>query len=262
MVQQSFSRIFNLDYVLIDTCWLIVWLYWMLKKKHYDALLFAFVSALMIYYIDAIIWFNKSAGEGFEEGTKMREWTFILGNSTNHTNNETTVLKRDEEFDYFDIGNKYVQLKYVVDFMMLISYGMIYFSWEWAMFNIWFYEKNIRKILKYTSFLLIESFLIHPISVLLNNVSGITAIGVRHMHVEQNERENSVYKWYFYLLVSSMFIFNKTSFDLKQSVSHILFCFIIGCTQSFIMILPLYTFRIRTSTLKIFLYETVYLINQ
>ena len=104
------QRFFQYDYIYVDIVFLIIWIIFLIKNKKTSALIFSTTIAPIIYIIDAVIWWNASAGPSLPVGTFIREYS-IGGISMPHP-----------------LGG-FFWLKFGADFMMTISYALFAFSW-------------------------------------------------------------------------------------------------------------------------------------
>lgn len=228
-------RYFDFDYIFIDAIFLGFWLLITLKNKQYSALAAGCILAGLVFIIDAVFWWNISAGPNFP-GSNIREY-WIGGQKVPNGPSELSVAK------------------FAADFMMTISYGLFAFTWLWIMFQSWEHKhwKNIAKF----STLLLGSWLLIP--VISNNVqwNDIPVISIRHMESQ------------FYLQITVvvigyllMTILYGTTWFKSYDPKVIGFIFIVGCFQAFAMEFPLWLFDIRPSGIKLLLYEVVILTNQ
>ncbi|MFH1769670.1 MAG: hypothetical protein ABH833_03315 [Parcubacteria group bacterium] len=223
-------RIFEYDYIYIDAIFLLVWLAVLLWHKRYRALLFSFVIAPIIYSIDALWWWNKSAGTNYPEGTFIREY-WIGGTQVPHPTGE------------------FLWIKFGADFMMTISYALFAFSWIWIMFDS-LRNKNWRAILGYTG-LYLGIWLIIPLLSNITHINDTIVETVRHM-------DSQMIFWIINAVIGYGILFCVYRHNLKL-IGQI---FIIGISASLIMELPLYLAGIRPTGISFLFFETIFLLNQ
>jgi len=225
------KRSFQYDYIYFDAIFLVIWIVVLLNNKKHKALLFGLIIAPIIYFIDAVIWWNGSAGPSFPVGTYIREY-WIGGAQIAHSVNSFSLLK------------------FGADFMMTISYSLFAFSWIWIMFeNIRLKTRGSREIFKYT-LIYFCFWLIIPLLSLLLPINDTIVIAVRHMNTQLPIMIIAVIIGYLLLL----FVYRK---ELKTVFK----VFLIGVSASLIMEIPLFIFQIRTITPLFILFEAMFLLN-
>ena len=248
----SFSRQFGLEYLLLDALWLCCWVGWCWKRGFRLALLRGLVCGLLVFYIDGVLWFNTPIhNDGSNPRCTQREWRFDAGHRS---------WERAFPHPYWQIGDPYVLMKWGCDFMMDISYGIVYFSWETLMF-----QHSVTSDAKRTAsvLLFLGNFSLVPLSWVFEGAIGITAHGVRHMATEGQ----NVFRWYgserkVLVMYAILAVFEALrSVSLRRTLECILHCFCVGCFQAFVMVFPLYVFGVRGKTSSM-LHEIVFLINQ
>ncbi|WP_457558974.1 hypothetical protein [Candidatus Harpocratesius sp.] len=228
-------RQFQFDYIYVDSFFLVIWLFIIIKNKKLSALYAGLIIAVLVYFIDAVIWWNSPAGPNFP-GRNIREY-WIGGNYVEHGWNNLTILK------------------FSADFMMTISYSLFAFTWLWIMFESWF-SKNIKEIVLYST-LLFGSWLITPFFSQLFHINDIPVVSLRHMDTQFTTQIIVVIVGYFLMIIlygTKLF----HSFDPKV----IFYVFALGCFQAFAMEFPLWLSKIRPSGLNLLLYEIIILTNQ
>ncbi|MCX6812358.1 MAG: hypothetical protein NTW79_01920 [Candidatus Berkelbacteria bacterium] len=225
-------RTFQYDYIYIDAFFLLIWIIILLRNKKHSALIFGAIIAPIIYFIDAVIWWNKSAGPEFSAGTFIREY-WIGGIQISH-----------------HLGN-FFWLKFGADFMMTISYSLFSFSWIWIMFE------NIRKkpigwkeIWKFSTIYFSFWILIPLLSILLP-INNMVVEAVRHMQAQIPFMIADVVGGYLILLI----VYRKELATVGK-------VFLIGVAASLIMEIPLYLFQIRPIGIKFLFFEALFLLNQ
>lgn len=235
MLPQEFyqaSRIFQYDYIYLDALFLIVWIGTLLYKKQYKALLFGALIAPLIYIIDAVIWWNVSAGPTHPAGTFIREY-WLNSIKIPHPTGSYTLLK------------------FGADFMMDISYSLFAFSWLWLALNDIRKNKFLsRETWSYTLIWLVSWLLVPALSSLLP-IDDTIVQTVRHMNSQ------------FILWIINIFVgYGLLSYIYRDQPKIVLYAFVVGMTGSVIMEFPLYLFGIRQTGLTFLLFETVVLLNQ
>ncbi|MHA1718675.1 MAG: hypothetical protein ACTSWX_11835 [Promethearchaeota archaeon] len=228
-------RQFQFDYIYVDAFFLFIWLIIILKNKKTSALFAGFILAILVYFIDAVIWWNAPAGANFP-GRNVREY-WIGGNTVLHGWNSLTLMK------------------FAADFMMTISYALFAFTWLWIMFESWF-SKKFHDMFLYSS-LLFGSWLLIPFISLLIPLNDTMVISLRHM--ESQFITQIVVVLIGYLLMILLYctkLFH--SFDPKV----IFYIFGVGCFQAFAMEFPLWISNIRPSGVDLLIYEVLILTNQ
>jgi hypothetical protein len=225
------QRFFQYDYIYIDALFLIIWIFFLIKNKKEKALIFSIIIAPIIYSIDAMIWWNTSAGPGFSVGTFIREY-WIGGVQMPHPLGE------------------FFWIKFGADFMMTISYAIFAFSWIWIMFE------SIRKkvidnssIIKYTSVYFIMWILVPLLSYLVP-INDIPVVSVRHMSSQITSMVMSVVVGYLLLIM----VYRKELFTVFR-------VFLVGVSASLIMEIPLHIFGIRPTGILFVLFEALLLLN-
>lgn len=257
-------RIYKFDYVVADFIFLLIWLTFVLKiYKHYLAFSYAFILAIMIYHIDAIGWFNEKVGE-YPNGDPImkREYEFVV----NGVVLTRDIVPKNENFpgnyDYFAFSNPYVLMKHMNDFMMLISYALVFFTWQFIMWQMWrpvFQPdpikarklRNWKGMVFWTLLFFIGIVLVAYIGT-VSNFTNITIKTVRHMTSGRSFRENSVYIGYTLLAIHSY---------IRNDSALMVYCMFVSCFQSFAMIAGLYAFGIRPFRTITFFYEVLFLVN-
>jgi len=225
-------RVFQYDYIYFDALLLVVWLFILWKNKEYKALLFGAVIAPIIYTIDAVAWWNTSAGPAFPPGTYIREY-WIGGLQMTHP-----------------LGS-YFWLKFGADFMMTISYSFYTFPWLWIVFRNLRQGKVLSKqVLQYT-LLWLGIWLLVPLLSITVPLDDRKVETVRHMNTQLGFWITNIALGYSLLLIVY-----------RKNLKVVLRLLAIGIIGSLIMELPLYLFRIRPTGLGFLLFEGFILLNQ
>jgi hypothetical protein len=230
------SRRFQYDYIYIDAFFLAIWLSILIKKKKWNPLLYGLFTAVIVYIIDAVIWWNTPAGVNYPPGTTIREY-YIGGIKMPHP-----------------IG-EYFWAKFGADFMMDISYSLFAFGWLWLMFEN-YTKRNYREIFLYTS-LFFGSWMLTPLVSELLPLNNTIVYTVRHMDTQILIWIINVFAGY-----SLLFIIYGTGKWRKRDYKLIGYVFLIGVLESFFMEFPLNVFHIRPVGTLLFIYELFFLFNQ
>ena len=228
-------RQFQFDYIFIDAFFLVIWLIIIIKHKKFSALYAGIILAILVYIIDAVIWWNVPAGSSLP-GKNIREY-WIGGNAVLHGWNSLTILK------------------FAADFMMTISYALFAFTWLWIMFESWF-SKNFREIFLYSS-LLLGSWLFTPFISFLLPLNDTPVISLRHMESQFITQIVVVLIGYI-----AMILLYCTKWFHSFDPKVVLFIFGVGCFQAFAMEFPLWLSNIRPSGVDLLIYEIIILTNQ
>jgi hypothetical protein len=207
-----------------------------MKNKKYKPLLAGIIISIPVYIIDAVIWWNlpttnPSSGTGF-----VREYN-INGIQMTHPLGE------------------YFWLKFGADFMMTISYSLFAFTWLWIMFDSW-KTKDFKEMTKYTT-IWFSFWILVPILSFLIPWDDRLVYCIRHMDSQIIAQILSVIFGYVLLLL----LYGTDRFNSIKPKT-ILFVFIAGCLQAFIMEFPLFITGIRPISLTVLIYETIILTNQ
>jgi hypothetical protein len=225
-------RVFQYDYIYIDAFFLLVWLILLLKNKEYKALLFGLINAPIIYFIDAYIWWNSPAGNGFPPGTFIREY-WIGGTQVPHP-----------------LGSFWL-LKFGADFMMTISYTLFTFPWLYIVF------RNIRQrtllskeVVRYTLIWIAMWFLTPLLSTLLP-INNMPVEAVRHMNSQFSV-------WIVNLIIG----YGLLVIVYRNNLRIVLSLLGVGVLGALIMEMPLYLFRIRPTGILFVIFEGFFLLNQ
>lgn len=273
-------REFNIDYILYEYIFLIFWFYIIIfKMKRVLPLMLALIFAMIIYKIEVLDWHKDYVTIGSLQGnneTKQvlkREYYFkrtfdpstttITTNSisliTMHSNNST--LDENGEYNYFDFNNEFVVLKHLCDFSLVISYSLIFYTYQFFIFQSWRPSKNpitSKKLRKwndmiYLSFIIFLSLVFIALLSSFTNISKVSTFTVRHTsYSSQLVREQIMIAGYILLTFISY---------LRDDLYLVPFCFIIGCFQSFALFFPLYIAYIRPFNALGFAYEILFYSN-
>jgi len=204
-LNESITRRFEIDYLLFDTIFMAVWIYFLLRNKRRGPLFVGLICGLAFYAIDGIIW----TATGVREYELPAAW-----------------------------------LKFPVDFMMDISYGIVGFGWAWIAFE----RKSTRDVLLWTA-LLFGGWLIVPFASKLIPLIDSQVMTVRHMASRV------------WLHIAVVVIGYAGLLALGFSFKRALYVFWIGCMLAFMMEFSLLVAGIRTFSLKLLAYETLILTN-
>jgi len=229
-------REFEYDYIFIDSIFLTFWIVLLIKYKKWKPLKFGVVTGFILYFIDAIVWYNLPAGSNYPIGTFIREYR--IGG---------VYMPRPLG------GNFWV--KFGADFMMTFSYAMFAFAWLWIMFEN-FIKKNSKEILLFTV-VLFTSWLLIPFLSFWIPLNDTKVDSVRYM-------DTQMVVWLVNFLVGYLIlylIYGTNKFGSKNP-KIILFVFIIGCIGAFFMEFPLLISGIRPTGILFLIYNTILMFNQ
>ncbi|MBD3198193.1 MAG: hypothetical protein GF317_24295 [Candidatus Lokiarchaeota archaeon] len=182
----------------------------MIKYQKIQALYTGILCGIFFFIIDGIFWWNSGVREMFGY------WSTIPS-------------------------------KYLVDFMMTFSYGVVAFSWVYIMFTS--DPSNHINIIKWTSLVFGGWLLVGMISQWLPLID-LQIMTVRHMNTLRILEIVVVICGYSLLII--------LGYKFKQ----LLYIFWIGSMLTFMMEFPLMIFAIRPSGLDILIYDTLILTNQ
>lgn len=229
-------RRFEYDYIFIDGIFFLVWLGLLIKKKKWNPLKFGVFTCIIVYFIDAVFWWNLPANSNYLPGTTIRQY-WIGG---------IEVPKGFSEYFWAKTG---------ADIMMCITYSLFIFPWLWIMFEN-FVKKNRKEILLFTGFLFLAWFMTPILSFLLP-INDTIVETVRHM-------DSQMIVWIVnvivgYTILSIIYGTNKFG---KKNPKYIAYVFIIGCLGSFFMEFPLFITGIRPTGIPFLLFEIIILFNQ
>lgn len=225
-------RVFQYDYIYFDAFFLLIWLAVLMRDKQYRALIFGLIIAPIIYFIDAYIWWNSSAGPNYPPGTYIREY-WIGGNQ----------VPRPQ--------GQYMWPKFGADFMMTISYALFTFPWLFIVFrNLRQGKLFSKEVVKYTLIWVSMWFLTPLLSALLS-INDTPVEAVRYMNSQFPVWIINLFIGYGLLLV----VYRNN----LALVGRILG---IGVLGALIMELPLYLFRIRPTGILFVIFEGFFLLNQ
>ena len=229
-------RIFQYDYIYFDALVLSIWVWFLIRKKKWSAIIFGLITGICVYIIDAVAWFNIPVNSSYPPGTYIREY-WIGG----------VYMPRP-------LG-EYFWLKFGADFMMTFSYSMFAFGWLWIVFEN-FKKKNYREILTFT-FIFFFSWIIVPFLSFWIPLDDTRVETVRHMSSQFILWIVNAIIGYSLLII----IYGTRKFKHKNQII-IFYVFIIGCLESFFMEFPLFIFGIRPTGIGFLLYEIIILFNQ
>ncbi|HVT12590.1 MAG TPA: hypothetical protein VHE55_10000 [Fimbriimonadaceae bacterium] len=226
------QRTFQYDYIYVDALFLLVWIGILLWRREYKALAFGAAIAPMIYLIDAVVWWNASAGAHYPLGTHIRE--YWIGN--------IQVAR--------PLGALWLR-KFGADFMMTISYALYAFPWLWIVF------REIRQVrsfskptLLWTALWLTFWLLVPAISRALP-IDDTPVVAVRYMYSQ------------FPLWLANLVVgYGVLAIFYRHRLRWVGWLFLIGVIGSLVMEMPLYVFHIRPANFLFLLFEGVFLLNQ
>jgi hypothetical protein len=205
-INKDITRRFEFDYILFDALFLTIWVALLVWQKRFAPLKTGVICAVVVYVIDGIIW----------TATGIREY-----------------------------GIPAPWVKFPVDFMMDVSYGIIAFSWVWIAFE----RKSPQDVLLWTV-LLFAGWLIVPFASRWISAIDVPIMTVRHM---------SSRVW---LHIAAVVVGYAVLIGLGFEIKTIFYVFWIGCMLAFMMEFSLLVSGIRTPSLTLLAYETLILTNQ
>jgi hypothetical protein len=225
-------RVFQYDYIYVDAFLLCVWLFVLMWNREYRPLLFGLAIAPMIYFIDAVIWWNSSAGDSYIAGTFIREY-WIGGVQVPHP-----------------LG-AYRWLKFGADFMMTISYALYAFPWLAIVLGELRRQQWLSKrVIGYTA-LWFGSWMTVPLLSAVLPIDDTRVEAVRHMNTQ-------LPFWIINLIVG----YGLLLLIYRREFQKVLRIFCVGVVCALIMEIPLYVFRIRPTGIVFLLFEGLILLNQ
>lgn len=204
-INESITRRFEIDYLVFDTLFMIVWIYLLLQHKRRGPLLVGLICGLMFYAIDGIIW----TATGVREYELPAAW-----------------------------------LKFPVDFMMDISYGIVGFGWAWIAFE----QKSVRDVVFWTA-VLFGGWLIIPFASKWIPLIDVQVVTIRHMARRV------------WLHIAVVVIGYAALLALGYSFKQVRYLFGVGCMLAFMMEFSLLVAGVRTFNLSLLAYETLILTN-
>jgi hypothetical protein len=205
-INKDIARRFEFDYILFDALFLLIWVALLLWQKRYGPLKTGVVCAVIVYVIDGVIW----------TATGVREY-----------------------------GISSPWLKFPVDFMMDVSYGIIAFSWVWIAF-----ERQSACDVALWTILLFAGWLAIPFVSRWVPLIDDPVMTVRHM---------SSRVW---LHIAVVIVGYAALIALGYDFKTIAYVFWVGCMLAFMMEFALLVSGIRSSRLALLVYETLILTNQ
>jgi len=229
-------RKFEYDYIFIDSIFLTFWIALLIKYKKWNPLKFGVITGIIVYFIDAIVWFNIPANSDYPSGTFIREY-WIGG----------IYIPRP-------LGN-YFWAKFGADFMMTFSYALFAFGWLWIMFEN-FVKRNSKEIIMFT-FVFFASWLLVPFLSFWIPLNDTIVDSVRYMDTQMVVWIVNFLVGYFILYL----IYGTNKFGSKNP-KKVLYVFLIGCTGAFFMEFPLLISGIRPTGIFFLIYDTILMFNQ
>lgn len=239
LIFQDFNeawRKFEYDYIFIDGIFFLLWLGLLIKKKKWKPIKFGVITSIIVYFIDAVFWWNLPANANYPPGTTIREY-WIGG---------VKVPKALGEYFWPKAG---------ADFMMCISYSMFIFPWLWIVFEN-FVKKNAKEITIFTG-VFFSSWFLTPFLSFWLPINNTIVETVRHMDTQMIVWIVNVIIGY--TLLSLIYGTNKFG---KKNLKYIAYVFIIGCLGSFFMEFPLFITGIRPTGIEFLIFEIIILFNQ
>ncbi len=229
-------RRFEYDYIFIDGVFFLVWLTILIKKKKWNPIKFGAITGIIVYFIDAIFWWNLPAGINYPNGTTIREY-WIGG------------VKVPTSY------GQYFWVKFGADFMMCFSYSMFIFAWLWIMLENYI-KKNVKEIVLFTG-IFFSAWLLTPFLSIWLPINNTLVETVRHM-------DTQMIVWFInatlgYIILCIIYGTNKFG---KKNLKYIGYTFIIGCLGSFFMEFPLFITGIRPTGIDFLIFEIFILFNQ
>ncbi|HMF32196.1 MAG TPA: hypothetical protein VKK79_12310 [Candidatus Lokiarchaeia archaeon] len=229
--QADIARNFQYDYIFFDAMFLVLFLTVVIKNKKWNPLKAGLVTAALVYFIDAVIWWNTPSG--IPDANIRQYWIYNCAG--------VALVPGTPEFALAKFG---------ADFMMTISYSLFAFTWAWIMFESWS-TRNTRDMVLYTS-LLFGSWMIEPfLSKYIPWCDGMVT-AVRHMSTQIPAQLCAVIGGY--VLMTALYW--------KSDKKVILYVFFIGCFQGFAMEFLLWVSGIRPTGIYVLIYETIVLCNE
>lgn len=205
-INKNIARKFEFDYILFDALFLVIWVALLIGQKRFGPLKAGLVCAAIVYVIDGVIW----TASGVREYGIPAPW-----------------------------------IKYPVDFMMDVSYGIIAFSWVWIAF-----ERESARDVVFWTILLFAGWLLIPFASRWISLVDDPITTVRHMSSRVWVHISVVIGGYLALIA--------LGYDLKT----LLYVFWVGCMLAFMMEFALLVSGIRSTNIALLVYETLILTNQ
>jgi hypothetical protein len=232
------ERFFQFDYIYFDAIFLAGWVLWLLYNKRFSALKAGIIFGLIIYFIDAGVWWNLPAGAGYPTGTFVREY-WIGIDQVPHQLGDLLLLK------------------FGADFMMTISYGIFVFTWVWLVFEFWKGQLPRKKMIFATGYWLVAWFLTPWLSI-WTTWNDVIVHSVRHMETQFVICLINLILGYTLLIV----VARSGKFGAKEPWKKVGYIFLMGMSVAFAMEFPLYIAGIRPINGPFLIYETIFLFNQ
>ncbi len=232
------ERFFQYDYIYFDAVFLTGWVLWLIYNKRFSALKAGLIFGLFTYFIDAIVWWNTSAGPEYPLGTFVREYWIGLAQVPH---------------EFGDL----LLLKFGADFMMTISYGMFAFTWVWLLFEYWKGQFPKKKTLLATGYWAAAWVLTPWLSIWIS-WNDVVVHSVRHM-------ESQFVMWIVNLIIGYVFltiVARSGKVGAKEPWRKIGYIFLMGMFVSFMMEFPLYISGVRPINGPFLIYEIIFLFNQ
>jgi len=230
------TRRFEYDYIFIDAAFLLIWLGILIKQKKWNPIKYGLFLGILVYIIDAVWWWNASAGANYPLGTTIREY-WIDGVKMPHPLGE------------------YFWIKSGADFMMCISYSLFAFGWLWIMYEN-YVKKNLKEIILYTS-LFFGSWMLIPFISKILPINDTEVYTVRHMDSQMGVWiSNVIIGYILFCIIYGTGKLRERDFKLIGYV------FLVGCLESFFMEFPLFISGIRPTGIPFLIYEIFFLFNQ
>lgn len=228
------SRDFRFNYIYIDAIFLMIWIFLIIKAKKTTALKAGVCLGLFAYLIDSQLWWNLPM-QGTPTGY-VREY------------------KIGDTYLPHPLG-KYAWVKFSADFMMTISYALFAFTWMWLMYETW--ENQQWREMALFTLLWCTAWMLTPFLSQFIEWDNLPVHCVRHMGSQLNIQIITVGMGYILMLVCY-----ATDIFARKDPKVILYVFVVGCVQAFMMEFPLFVFGIRPLKINLLIYEILILVNQ
>ena len=205
-INEDIARRFEFDYLLVDALFLAIWIMLLIRKQRFGALKAGVICGIVFYVIDGVIW----TASGVREYEMSAAW-----------------------------------VKFPVDFMMDISYGIVGFGWAWLALE----RRSTSDVAFWTVVLFLGWLAIPFVSQSIHLIDDpITT--VRHM---------SSRVW---LHVAVVIAGYAALIALGYELKTVLYVFWVGCMLAFVMEFALLVSGIRSTNWSLLAYETLILTNQ
>jgi hypothetical protein len=204
-INSVIMRRFQVDYLIFDAVFLVVWIALLVRDKRYGPLTAGVASGILFYLIDGVIW----VATGVRNYELPAAW-----------------------------------VRFPVDFMMDVSYGIVAFSWAWIAFE----RKSVRDVAFWTA-VLFGGWLVIPFASRWIALIDAPVVTVRDM---------SGRVW---LHITAVVVGYALLFILGYDWKTVLYVFWVGCMLAFMMEFSLLVAGIRPPNIALLVYETLVLTN-